>query len=56
MRAGPASAKRGPSRRVDATGHEIGGTLGIAVYAGIATAASGGIFVGPAAAAGHMRS
>src|SRR5690242_12403945 len=35
-----------------ATGHEIGGTLGIAVYASIATAASGGIFVGPGAAAG----
>jgi hypothetical protein len=35
-----------------ATGHEIGGTLGIAIYASIATAASGGIFVGPAAAAG----
>jgi MFS family permease len=37
---------------VSATGHEIGGTLGIAIYASIATAASGGIFVGPAAAAG----
>jgi EmrB/QacA subfamily drug resistance transporter len=35
-----------------ATGHEIGGTLGIAIYASIATAASGGVFVGPAAAAG----
>ena len=35
-----------------ATGHEIGGTLGIAIYASIATAASGGIFVGPGAAAG----
>jgi hypothetical protein len=35
-----------------ATGHEIGGTLGIAIFASIATAASGGIFVGPAAAAG----
>ena len=35
-----------------ATGHELGGTLGIAIYASIATAASGGIFVGPAAAAG----
>ena len=34
-----------------ATGHEVGGTLGIAIYASIATAA-GGIFVGPAAAAG----
>jgi EmrB/QacA subfamily drug resistance transporter len=34
------------------TGHEIGGTLGIAIYASIATAASGGIFVGPTAAAG----
>ena len=35
-----------------ATGHEIGGTLGIAIYASIATAASNGIFAGPAAAAG----
>ena len=35
-----------------ATTHEIGGTLGIAIYASIATAASGGIFVGPHAAAG----
>ena len=35
-----------------ATGHEIGGTLGIAIFASIATAAAGGIFVGPAAAAG----
>jgi EmrB/QacA subfamily drug resistance transporter len=35
-----------------ATTHEIGGTLGIAIYASIATAASGGIFVGPTAAAG----
>jgi EmrB/QacA subfamily drug resistance transporter len=35
-----------------ATTHELGGTLGIAIYASIATAASGGIFVGPAAAAG----
>jgi EmrB/QacA subfamily drug resistance transporter len=35
-----------------ATGHELGGTLGIATYASIATAASGGILVGPAAAAG----
>jgi EmrB/QacA subfamily drug resistance transporter len=35
-----------------ATGHEIGGTLGIAIYASIATAASGGTFVGAAAAAG----
>jgi MFS family permease len=35
-----------------ATGHEIGGTLGIAIYASIATASSGGIFVGPAAGAG----
>jgi EmrB/QacA subfamily drug resistance transporter len=35
-----------------ATTHEIGGTLGIAIYASIATAASGGIFVGPSAAAG----
>jgi hypothetical protein len=35
-----------------ATGHELGGTLGIAIYASIAAAASGGVFVGPAAAAG----
>ena len=35
-----------------ATGHEIGGTLGIAIFASIATAATSGIFVGPAAAAG----
>ena len=35
-----------------ATTHEIGGTLGIAIYASIATAAAGGIFVGPHAAAG----
>ena len=35
-----------------ATGHEIGGTLGIAIYASIATAASSGVFAGPAAAAG----
>jgi EmrB/QacA subfamily drug resistance transporter len=35
-----------------ATGHELGGTLGIAIYASIATAASGGIFVGPTAGAG----
>jgi MFS transporter len=35
-----------------ATGHEIGGTLGIAIFASIATAASHGIFTGPAAAAG----
>jgi EmrB/QacA subfamily drug resistance transporter len=35
-----------------ATGHEIGGTLGIAIYASIATAASGGVFVGAGAAAG----
>ena len=37
---------------VSATGHEIGGTLGIAIFASIATAASHGIFTGPAAAAG----
>ena len=30
-----------------ATGHEIDGTLGIAIYASIAKAASGGAFVGP---------
>jgi EmrB/QacA subfamily drug resistance transporter len=35
-----------------ATGHELGGTLGIAIYASIATAASGGILAGPAAASG----
>jgi MFS family permease len=35
-----------------ATTHEIGGTLGIAIDASIATAAAGDIFVGPAAAAG----
>jgi hypothetical protein len=35
-----------------ATGHELGGTLGIAIYASIATAASGAIFAGPSAAAG----
>jgi hypothetical protein len=35
-----------------ATGHELGGTFGIAIYASIATAAGGGVFVGPAAAAG----
>jgi MFS family permease len=35
-----------------ATTHELGGTLGIAIYSSIAIAASGGIFVGPAAAAG----
>jgi EmrB/QacA subfamily drug resistance transporter len=35
-----------------ATGHEIGGTLGIAIYASIATAAAGGVFAGPAAATG----
>ncbi|HET8529176.1 MAG TPA: MFS transporter [Gaiellaceae bacterium] len=35
-----------------ATGHELGGTFGIAIYASVATAAAGGSFVGPAAAAG----
>jgi len=35
-----------------ATGHELGGTLGIAIYASIATAATSGVFAGPAAAAG----
>ena len=35
-----------------ATGHELGGTLGIAIYASIATAASGGTFVGASAATG----
>ena len=35
-----------------ATTHEIGGTLGIAIFASVAAAASGGIFVGPAAAVG----
>jgi hypothetical protein len=37
---------------LNSTGHEIGGTLGIAIFASIAAAASGGIVVGPAAAAG----
>ena len=37
---------------VSATGHEIGGTLGIAIYASIATAATSSVFVGPAAAVG----
>ena len=36
---------------INATGHEIGGTLGIAVFTSIAAAVSGGI-AGPAAAAG----
>ena len=35
-----------------ATTHELGGTLGIAIFTSIAAAASGGISVGPAAAAG----
>jgi hypothetical protein len=35
-----------------ATTHELGGTLGIAIFTSIAAAASAGIFVGPAAAAG----
>jgi hypothetical protein len=35
-----------------ATTHELGGTFGIAIYTSIATATTGGIFVGPAAAAG----
>jgi EmrB/QacA subfamily drug resistance transporter len=35
-----------------ATTHEIGGTLGIAIFASVATAVSGGAFAGPAAAAG----
>ena len=35
-----------------ATGHELGGTLGIAIYASIATAASGGTFIGASAATG----
>jgi hypothetical protein len=35
-----------------ATTHELGGTFGIAVYTSLAAAASGGIFTGPAAAAG----
>ena len=34
------------------TGHELGGTLGIAIYASIATAATSGIFAGPSAASG----
>ena len=35
-----------------ATGHELGGTVGIAIYASIATAASGGTFIGASAATG----
>jgi EmrB/QacA subfamily drug resistance transporter len=35
-----------------ATTHELGGTFGLAISTSIATAATGGIFVGPAAAAG----
>lgn len=35
-----------------ATGHELGGTLGIAVYASIAASAAGHVFAGPAAASG----
>jgi hypothetical protein len=35
-----------------ATGHELGGTLGIAIYASIATAAGSGTFVGGTAATG----
>ena len=48
----PVDDEAGMISGASATGHEIGGTLGIAIYASIATAASGGIFVGPAAAAG----
>jgi hypothetical protein len=50
-----ASARRDEAGMISgasATGHEIGGTLGIAVYASIATAAGHGIFAGPAAASG----
>jgi hypothetical protein len=35
-----------------ATTHELGGTLGVAIYASLAAAASGGVFVGAGAAAG----
>jgi EmrB/QacA subfamily drug resistance transporter len=35
-----------------ATGHELGGTLGIAIYASIAASAAGHVFAGPAAATG----
>ena len=37
---------------ISATGHEIGGTLGIAIYASIAASAAGRVFAGPAAATG----
>jgi hypothetical protein len=49
---GARSEEAGMISGASATTHEIGGTLGIAIYASIATAASGGIFVGPHAAAG----
>src|SRR4051812_37423962 len=49
---GPRQEEAGMVSGASAPGHEIGGTLGIAIYASIATAASGGIFVGPGAAAG----
>jgi hypothetical protein len=50
--AGARAEEAGVVSGASATGHEIGGTLGIAIYASTATAASGGIFVDPAAAAG----
>jgi hypothetical protein len=37
---------------ISATGHEIGGTLGIAIYASIAASAAGHVFAGSAAASG----
>ena len=47
----PARRRAGMLSGVNATGHEIGGTLGIAIFTSIAAAVSGGI-AGPAAAAG----
>jgi EmrB/QacA subfamily drug resistance transporter len=49
---GARSEEAGMISGASATTHEIGGTLGIAIYTSIATAAGGGMFVGPAAAAG----
>ena len=50
---GARSEEAGMVSGASATTHEIGGTLGIAIYASIATAASGGIFVGPACSRRH---
>lgn len=50
--AGARAEEAGMISGASATGHGIGGTLGIAICASTATAASGSIFVGPAAAAG----